>query len=175
MTLPTALAVGLLPDADTSPFWVLLVTFGGIALIRNQAFYWIARGITTRALVQTTERPTRFPRLRAWIEGGGTDRGVAAINRWGVAIVPASFLLPGTKTVVNTAAGVTRMPFGRYLPAMLLGCLAHGTIYATIGWAAWTSLVAAFAGSRWGLLAILALVSAAVVHVLRRRARRANR
>src|SRR5690606_22506812 len=137
-----------------------------------QAFYWIARSITTRALTQTADRPTRFPRFRSWIEGGGTDRGVAAIHRWGVAIVPASYLLPGTKTVVNTAAGVTRMPFARYLPAMILGCAAHGVIYATIGWAAWTSLVAAFAGSPWGLAALLALAAIAVMHVVRRRARR---
>ena len=99
--------------------------------------------------------------------------GVAAIHRWGVAIVPASYLLPGTKTVVNTAAGVTRMPFARYLPAMILGCAAHGVIYATIGWAAWTSLVAAFAGSPWGLAALLALAAIAVVHVRRRARRRA--
>lgn len=172
MTLPAAVTAGLLPDAHTSPFWVLFVTFGSIAFIRNQAFYWIARSITTRALTQTADRPTRFPRFRSWIEGGGTDRGVAAIHRWGVAIVPASYLLPGTKTVVNTAAGVTRMPFARYLPAMILGCAAHGVIYATIGWAAWTSLVAAFAGSPWGLAALLALAGIAVAHVVRRRARR---
>jgi membrane protein DedA with SNARE-associated domain len=173
MILPADVTAGLLPDAHTSPFWVLFVTFGGIAFVRNQAFYWIARSIATRALTQTPDdRPTRVPRMRSWIEGGGTERGIAAIHRWGVAIVPASYLLPGTKTVVNTAAGVTRMPFARYLPAMLVGSIAHGVVYATIGWAAWTSLLAAFAGSLWGLAALVALVTAIVVHVVRRRARR---
>ena len=174
MTVPGALPAGLLPDAATTPFWLLLVTFAGIAFVRSQAFYWIARGVSARALSRGRSRPARFPRLQAWIEGGGADRGVAAIHRWGVAVVPASFLLPGTKTLVNTAAGVVRMPFARYLPAMAVGCLAHGLIYATIGWAAWTSVVAAVAGSPWALIVLLAAGVAALAALRRRRAARTS-
>ena len=71
-------------------------------------------------------------RFKRWLTEGGVDSGVAALNRWGLLVVPLSFLFTGTKTVVNAAAGVTRMPYGRYTAAMLVGCVTHATIYATV-------------------------------------------
>lgn len=109
-------------------------------------------------------------------QGPSAARGIAAINRWGVLAVPLSFFTIGFKTIVNGAAGLTSMPFRRYLPAMLLGCTIHATIYATVGWAAWEAALAAAAGSPWGIAVLTALLlgSGALVVRSRRRAARAR-
>lgn len=76
----------------------------------------------------------------------------------------------GTKTILNAAAGLIRMPFGIYLPAMVLGCIAHSLIYSLVGWAAWVAAVQAAAGSPLGLaLFILALIAIIAVIIMKRR------
>ncbi|GII98144.1 membrane protein DedA with SNARE-associated domain [Sediminihabitans luteus] len=158
---------------DGGPFWALFAFFFVVVLVRTQATYWIARIVTEWSLDRT--RPVRpwAARVHTWLASDAAGRGAAAIDRWGLVAVPASFLATGTKTVVNGAAGMLRMPFGRYLAAMLLGCAIHATIYATVGWAAWTAALAAATGSPWGLVAVvvlLALVAALVVRSVRRHA-----
>jgi membrane protein DedA with SNARE-associated domain len=57
--------------------------------------------------------------------------------------VTASFLTVEVQTVVNLAAGLTRMPLRRYLPALVLSGLIWAFIYATVssaGLAAWRLL-----------------------------------
>lgn len=165
-----------MPDAlDGAPFAALFAFFFAIAFVRTQATYWIARLVTTWTLDRT--RPVRpwVARVHAWLSGRSAARGIETVRRWGVLAVPVSFLATGTKTVVNAAAGVVRMPFGRYLAAMTLGCAVHATIYATVGWAVWTAAFAAATGSPWGVAALVALVLAVAVGVvvlLRRRAAR---
>ncbi|WP_216609891.1 DedA family protein [Cellulosimicrobium protaetiae] len=165
-----------MPDAlDGAPFAALFAFFFAIAFVRTQATYWIARLVTTWTLDRT--RPVRpwVARVHAWLSGRSAARGIETVRRWGVLAVPASFLATGTKTVVNAAAGVVRMPFGRYLVAMALGCAIHATIYATVGWAVWTAAFAAATGSPGGVAALVALVLAvavAVVVAVRRRAAR---
>ncbi len=173
--MPTALLPGaLLPDAETAPFWLLFGVFFGIAALRTQITYWLARVATNQLLDRSKPRGRIMARVHAWLSGGSTDRGVAAINRWGVLMVPASFLMVGSKTIINAAAGVTRMPFAKYLPAMIVGCSLHATIYATVGWAAWTSALAATAGSPWAIAAITALVVLLGLAIVYRRRRRAS-
>ena len=165
-----------MPDGlQDAPFAALFGFFFAIVLVRTQATYWLARLVTVWTLDRT--RPVRpwVARVHAWLSGSSTARGVEVLRRWGLVAVPASFLATGTKTVVNAAAGVVRMPFGRYLPAMLLGCVLHAAIYATVGWAAWSAALAAATGSPWGV-AVLVLLAAGlaalvVVAVRRRRAR----
>lgn len=165
-----------MPDAlDGAPFPALFAFFFAVVLVRTQATYWVARLVTVWTLDRT--RPVRpwVSRVHAWLDGDTTARGVDVLRRWGIVAVPASFLATGTKTVVNAAAGVVRMPFGRYLAAMLLGCALHATIYATVGWAAWSAALAVAAGSPWGAAALLLLVAGAVAVVVvtvRRRAAR---
>ncbi|GAA1391812.1 DedA family protein [Luteococcus peritonei] len=55
------------------------------------------------------------------------------LNRWGAPAVSLSFLTVGLQTMVNLAAGFTRMPLQRYLPALVVGCIAWACIYATAG------------------------------------------
>lgn len=166
-----------MPDAlHDAPFAALFAFFFAVVLLRTQATYWVARLVTVWTLDRT--RPVRpwVARVHAWLSGASTARGIEALRRWGLVAVPLSFLATGTKTVVNGAAGVVRMPFGRYLPAMLLGCVLHATIYATVGWAVWTAALAAATGSPWGVAVLVALGAAGVVAVVvtvRRRAARA--
>ncbi|MBD5787944.1 hypothetical protein IF650_17430 [Cellulosimicrobium terreum] len=155
---------------DDAPFAALFAFFFAVVLVRTQATYWVARLVTVWTLDRT--RPVRpwVARAHVWLSGSSTARGVEVLQRWGLVAVPASFLATGTKTVVNAAAGVVRMPFGRYLPAMLLGCAIHATIYATVGWAAWTAALAAATGSPWVATALaLVVVGAVALLVLARR------
>ncbi|GMA30977.1 VTT domain-containing protein [Litorihabitans aurantiacus] len=158
---------------DGASFWPLFAFFLGVVLLRTQLTYWIARLVTRWSLDHTRPRRPWVTRVHRWLQGEGTARGLRTVERWGVVAVPLSFLATGTKTVVNAAAGVVAMPFAKYLPAMLLGCVAHAVIYATVGWAAWSAALAAATGSPWGL-AVLALIALAVAFwiVLRVRARR---
>ena len=118
-----------MPDAlDGAPFGALFAFFFAVVLVRTQATYWVARLVTVWTLDRTRPVKPWVARLHAWLSGDSTARGVAVVRRWGVLAVPASFLATGTKTVVNAAAGVVRMPFGRYLAAMLVGCAIHATI-----------------------------------------------
>lgn len=164
-----------MPDAlDGAPFAALFAFFFAIAFVRTQATYWIARLVTTWTLDRTRPVKPWVARVHAWLSGRSAARGMETVRRWGVLAVPVSFLATGTKTVVNAAAGVVRMPFGRYLAAMTLGCAIHATIYATVGWAVWTAAFAAATGSPWGVaaLVLLALAVAVGVVVVRRRAAR---
>ena len=51
-----------------------------------------------------------------------------------------SFFTIGVQTMVNLAAGVTRMPLRRYLPAVAVGCVAWAFIYGTVGFMGWVGL-----------------------------------
>jgi len=164
--LATGLATGLVPDASTTPLVGMFAFFLTVVVVRTQVTYWLARTLTERAVVRAEPRSALLRRFARWLADGGVDSGVAALNRWGLLVVPLSFLLPGTKTVVNAAAGVTRMPFGRYTAAMLVGCVTHATIYATVGWAAWTAVVGAAAGSPWAVPALLAAATLVAATVL---------
>lgn len=66
------------------------------------------------------------------------ENAAATINRWGAPVVALSFLTVGFQTAANLAAGVTRMPLSRYLPALAVGGFAWAVIYATVGLAAFS-------------------------------------
>ncbi|MEP7763636.1 VTT domain-containing protein [Sanguibacter sp. 25GB23B1] len=163
-----------MPDLDGAPFVAIFCFFFAVVTTRTQATYWLARLVVTQAVGRPDRTHPVLVRARAWAQSPSAARGIATLNRWGVVAVPLSFFTVGFKTVVNGAAGLTQMPFRRYLPAMLLGCLVHATIYATVGWAAWEAALAAAAGSPWGIAALASLLvgAAALVVVSRRRAAR---
>ncbi|ACZ21304.1 hypothetical protein Sked_13640 [Sanguibacter keddieii DSM 10542] len=160
---------------ESAPFVAIFAFFFAVAFVRTQATYWVARVVATQTLERTTPRNRLLAQAQAWSTTPAAQRGVATVNRWGVLAVPLSFCAVGTKTVVNGAAGLTRMPFlTRYLPALVVGCLIHATIYATIGWAAWTAAISAATGSPWGavaLVVLLLLTVLGVLHVARARRR----
>lgn len=134
-----------------------------IVFARAQATYWTGRGAMTGALHTTLGRRLNGPRM---------TRAIAALHRWGLPLITASFLTVGFQTVVNAAAGLTRMPWGRYTAAMTPGCVAWSLIYSTIGFAAFTALLRLDGAWQWVALATLVVLAAAgaaiTVHVRRR-------
>ncbi len=150
---------------DTLTFPMLVAALFVIVLARAQATYWLGRAVTasTRRLragrAPTRGRWARFAaRVERWSHGPGGRRATALLHRWGPVAVTLSFLTVGIQTAVNGMAGLTRMRFGRYLVAMLPGCLAWALIYATVGFAAFYGTVALAARSPWALAGGIALV-----------------
>ncbi|MFD1505294.1 hypothetical protein FE374_09210 [Georgenia yuyongxinii] len=161
-----------MPDFLTAwPFWLVFLFLYVGATIRGQTTYWIGRLITEQALRRN--HPIGGWRLRAhtWLQGEGTERGIEAIRRWGLAVVPFSYLTVGFQTMVNAGAGVLRIGWPRYSLAQIPGAMAWATIYSTIGFAVWEAALAAAAGSPWGLAGIVALAVVIVASVLVRRRR----
>lgn len=143
------------------PFWWLVVALFVVVWCRAQATYWLARGAVAGA------SRSRWGR---WLESAAVRRGSAVLDRWGLPVVTLSFLTVGLQTVMNAAAGLARVPWWRYTVAMLPGCVAWAFVYATIGIALFWTVVAALAGSTWGIVALVAIVvgAVAVVWVVRR-------
>lgn len=156
-----------------APFAAIFAFFFAVAFTRTLVTYGVARFVAGQTFDRTRPQHPVLVRAQVWSQSRAAQRGVALVHRWGVLAVPLSFCAVGTKTIVNAAAGLTRMPFFvRYLPALVVGCLVHATIYATVGWAAWTAALAAGTGSGWGVLALVVLLGLVLVGLavlLRRR------
>jgi membrane protein DedA with SNARE-associated domain len=149
------------------PFGGLVAALFAIVVCRAQATYWLARGARRGAAA------TRWGR---WVDGPGVARASRVLARWGPPAVTLSFLTVGLQTVMNAAAGASRMRWPVYLVAMLPGCAAWALIYATVGFAVLWAVVGSVAGSPSGVvgLVLLGVVAAVVVTVLvvRRRSAR---
>ncbi len=52
-------------------------------------------------------------------------------------MVSLSFLTIGLQTMVNLAAGASRMSMRSYLPSVTVGCVMWTLIYATVGFVGW--------------------------------------
>jgi membrane protein DedA with SNARE-associated domain len=150
------------------PYPVAVATLFIVAMLRAGATYALGRA------AQTGARRTRVARLMA---RPGFARVQGLVARWGAPLVTASFLTVGIQTLVNLVAGLTQMPLRRYVPALVLGSLLWGFLYATVGFAtfsAWRELYARYPAATVGLTAVL--VGALVAYVLHQvRQRRAER
>ncbi|GAA1151301.1 DedA family protein [Ornithinicoccus hortensis] len=156
---------------EDRPFLIALALLSSIVMARGQATYWIARLVTEQALRRT--HPTEGWRagVHQWLQGEGLARGRRSIERWGLIVIPLCHLTVGFQTLVLGAAGVMRIGWVRFTLAQLPGALAWGTIYATIGFAAWEAGMAAAAGSPWGAAGLVVIVLLVVALVLIRRSR----
>lgn len=133
--------------------WAYLTLFV-IVMLRANGTYWAGRLIVAGGRLS--------PRIKRFLDGPTMARAKEFSARWGALAVPLSFLTIGVQTAVNLSAGALRMPLGRYVPAVTLGCLLWALIYSTIGLAALQALLLALASSYWAVLA-LALVIAALL------------
>ncbi|MWV51073.1 hypothetical protein GRS96_17525 [Rathayibacter sp. VKM Ac-2803] len=147
---------------DELGFVELLAALFVIVFLRAQATYWAARAIVTGAASRRGGR---------WLESPAMRRASALLARYGAPAVTLSFLTVGFQTVLNAAAGASRMRFLVYLLAMLPGCAAWALIYATVGFAVLWAVIGAAAGSPLGIASVVVLLIAVVVAVvlLRRR------
>lgn len=142
------------------PFWVVYLAAFGVVLVRAQATYWAGRGVARGTGSTRVARQLAKPRAVAVL-----DR----VHRWGPVAVTLSFFTVGVQTLVNLAAGYLRMPFLRYLVALLVGCAAWAAIWTTIGTAAVNGAIALAVRSPIALGVLVAAVAAVVVWLVRRR------
>lgn len=147
------------------PLWLGFAVMFLIVVARAQLTYWIGRAAGAGLAGSR------------WAERVGPRRIARAENvvaRYGPAAVTVSFLTIGVQTAVNLVAGTTRMPFGRYLAAMLVGSAMWAVIW-TVGGVGivWAWLTVA---GRWPVVAAVVVaiaVLAGVALALRRAGRSA--
>lgn len=148
------------------PFLPVYLFFVAGAAMRSQAMYWVGRGISTGVLRSRWAHRLDNPKVA---------RATALIERWGMPVVPLSFLTVGLQSAVHAAAGVLRLAWPRYTLWAVPGYLVWALVWAGGGMAAVAGAVELAARSPWALaaaLAGLAAVIAVVVIVVRRRRRR---
>ncbi|GGC54065.1 VTT domain-containing protein [Hoyosella rhizosphaerae] len=137
----------------------------GIVFLRAQATYWIGRALGVGLY-----------RSRLGIKlGPKLGRAEAAINRYGPIAVTFSFMTIGIQTAINLTAGVMHMKFGRYLIAMIAGCLIWAGIYTFGGLAVFTAWWTLFIRSpeiAVGGFVAIALIVALVLWLRHRRSHR---
>ncbi len=146
------------------PYPVAVATLFAVVLLRAGATYALGRA------AQHGARRTRVARLMA---RPGFARVQDLVARWGAPLVTASFLTVGVQTLVNLVAGMTQMPLRRYVPALVLGSLLWGFLYATVGFAtfsAWRELYARYPTVTIVITALLiGALAAYVLHQVRQR------
>lgn len=125
-------------------FAIVFLRAGGTYLIGRAARAGIARISTVKRIMKSTVY----------------QRAERALDRWGPPAVAVSFLTIGFQTAVNLAAGVVRMRWYRYLPALILGGAIWATIYTTIGSVSVAALGIAY--SRWPIATIAVSIVLAV-------------
>lgn len=155
-----------MPDwVEEGPFLLLYGFFLFGAFARSQTIYWLGRAVAAGTLRSRWADRVDTPRTR---------QATAAIDRWGLPVIPLSFLTWGFQTAVQVAAGLIRMRWLRYSLATIPGALAWALVYSAGGMAALSGAVALAAQSPWALAGVAALVAVAVaavtVRVRRRRA-----
>lgn len=112
------------PSSWQAPLAVILLGLFTIVMARSNGTYWIGRSLAAGA------RKTKAVRL---LDSRHYTTAERWLNRWGAPAVTLSFFVIGLQTMVNLAAGVTRMPMRRYLPAVIAGCMIWAVIYGTVG------------------------------------------
>lgn len=148
---------------EGTPFLVTVGVLFLIVLLRAQGTYWLGRLAAAGALRSRWADRITGPRTTATIE---------RLHRWGWPLITVSFLTVGMQTLVNAAAGLTRMAWPRYTAAMVPGCVAWALVYATVGFAAVEAALALAARSPWALVGVLVLAVGLVCVLLYRRHRR---
>lgn len=158
--------VGVPAFVSEGPWWGVFLFLFCVVFLRAQATYWAgwwlrkgaASGASHDSLDEVSHEqaadaahaPTRRARIAKRFSGPAWDRAQAFLERWGFIGVPVSFLTIGFQTMVNAAAGFTRMRWDFYTLAMIPGCVAWAVIYASLG----VGLLEAWKVSPWLFLGI---------------------
>jgi membrane protein DedA with SNARE-associated domain len=126
------------PTQWGAPYPIVLLALFVIVMARANGTYWLGRVAAAGA------RRSRLGRL---MESAGYNRAREQLNTWGAPAVCLSFLTIGVQTLVNLAAGATRMPLNRYLPAVTIGAVIWSFLYATVGFVGVEALAVLYAFS----------------------------
>lgn len=133
-------------------FWVWL-GFLVIVLARAGGTYLVGRAM--RVSADHTERTAKILHSKTYL------RAERSLVQWGAPLVAVSFLTIGFQTAVNFAAGIMRMPWYRYLPALAIGGAAWAAIYGALGLVSFTAIGMAY--ERWPQTTTFGIILAAVL------------
>ena len=128
--------------------WSILF-FWGLAVIRATVTFTLGRGIAAGA---------DHTALRRYMSGPVYERAMHFADRWGPWAIPFCFLTVGIQTAVIGSAGMARMRWIRFLPAMALGTLIWGIIYGTVGMAVVWAVITAMLMNPWTIPALAVAV-----------------
>ncbi len=113
------------PTTWDAPYPIIIFAMFCIVMARANGTYWLGRSITAGL-----SRSRKAARL---LEGRHYVTATRWLNRWGAPAITVSFMTIGIQTMINLAAGVTKMPLRRYLPAVTVGCIIWAFIYGSAG------------------------------------------
>lgn len=160
-----------MPEAiSNGPLWLVIGALLVIVSARAQGTYWLARAVASGIARTTSPRPW-VAAVARWFTGPVPQRGRAALERWGIVIIPLCFLTVGFQTAVIAGAGLVRMDWRRFTLAMLPGAIVWAVLYGLGLLAIWLAAIQAIAGSWWLAIAVVAVVALAAIgaRYLRRR------
>lgn len=145
--------------------FALVVFLFVVVFLRSQATYWLARALP--ALVEKASGRWAFLQpLANWAQGPIPQKGARILDKWGIIIIPLSFLTVGVQTAVLAGAGLVKMNWGKFALASIPGCIAWAIVYGLGLLALWVAAVRAAAGSGWawaGLAIILVLAALGIL------------
>lgn len=152
-----------------SHLWLYFIFLFFVVIIRAQIFYWLGRS-GAKIISRTTQNKTGFAGwINRFIKRAEIQEGVDAIDKWGLLIIPLSFLTIGFQTFVNTGAGVMRLRWIIYTLAALPGYIIWALFYAYLNAAIIGTALKAKDGSRPALFIITILVVSLTMFFLLRR------
>ncbi|GGM36967.1 membrane protein [Longimycelium tulufanense] len=165
--------VGLLIAAaavtDRPTFAIMVLVVAVCAAAGDSVGYLLGRRLGPR---MRDSKPVRKLGQEHW------DRAGDLLRRHGGRAVFFARFLPVVRTLTPAAAGVSGLPYRRFLPASLLGALGWAALHIGIGAAAGASakyIEKALNRASWAAVVLLALVAVVVFLVRRRRTARADR
>jgi membrane-associated protein len=148
---------------DTSAFVLMGAVVAGCAAAGDSIGYLLGRRFGSRL---------RESRLVGRIGPGHWDRAAELLRRHGAWAVFVARFLPVVRTLTPAAAGAARLPYGRFLPASLLGAASWSVLHVAIGAGAGEGarrIEDVLGAATWAVLAMLAVTTIGVRAVRRRR------
>ena len=145
-----------------------------LPLLPAVAFLYVViwcRAGATYLVGRAARRAADRGRIAAFLDSPRVLRATDLVNRWGAPVVAVSFLTIGFQTAANAAAGLTRMPARRYLPALAVGGLVWALLYATVGLVAFRAWFELFVVSPWAAVATPAREVGLIAVLLRHKRR----
>lgn len=132
-----------------------------LPLVWSILFFWalaICRATVTFTLGRGMAKGAEHTALRRYMAGPIYERAMRFVDKWGPWAIPLCFLTVGIQTAVIGSAGVAKMRWRRFIPAMLLGTFIWGIIYGTVGMAVVWTVIWAVLGNPWAIPALIVVV-----------------
>ncbi len=108
---------GLAVGAGRLDFTMVLLAALGGTLLGNLPWYFIARLVGRRRFLELTARWGKY----AAVKPADVEAAIAWFDRHGSKAVLLGRLAPGVRTLISIPAGLSEMPFGRFLLLSAIG------------------------------------------------------